>query len=152
MDGSDEQLCRRVVPSVGYNKFLTPPPMQGDQYLYVNVSYNIKNILYIDENENFIRITYNLRKDWYDSFLTFQNLKQDITNSISQEDKNTIWYPWMNSNNVESIQKERRADDVEIFKVVPNCNFKYRSNSVTELENSILFEVDRNLKYWLVGA
>ena len=58
----------------------------------------------------------------------------------------------MNSNNVESIQKERRADDVEIFKVVPNCNFKYKSNSITELENSILFEVDRNLKFWQVGA
>ena len=57
-DGSDEQECRLVVPNVGYNKNLIPLPMKGDQHFYVNVSYNIKHILYIDENENIIRITY----------------------------------------------------------------------------------------------
>ena len=75
-DGSDEQQCRLVVPSVGYNKNLIPPPLPGDQTLYVNVSYNFKHILYIDEIENFMRITFNLQKDWYSSFLTFQNLKK----------------------------------------------------------------------------
>ena len=49
-----------MVPNVGYNKNLKPLPMKGDQHFYVNVSYNIKHILYIDEDENFIRITYNL--------------------------------------------------------------------------------------------
>ena len=141
LDGSDEQQCRRVVPSVGYNKFLIPPPLQGSQHLYVNVSWNIKHILYIDENENFMRITYNLQKNWYDAFLTFQNLKQGITNFISDEDKNMIWSPWMNSNNVESMEKQRRADDVEIFKVVPNNIFQFKHNSVTIVQNSLLFEV-----------
>ena len=141
LDGSDEQQCLRVVPSVGYNKFLIPPPLQGSQHLYVNVSWNIKHILYIDENENFMRITYNLQKNWYDAFLTFQNLKQGITNFISDEDKNMIWSPWMNSNNVESMEKQRRADDVEIFKVVPNNIFQFKHNSVTIVQNSLLFEV-----------
>ena len=64
-DGSDEQQCRLVVPSVGYNKNLIPPPLPGDKTLYVNVSYDFKHILYIDEVENFMRITYNVQKDWY---------------------------------------------------------------------------------------
>ena len=74
MDGSDEQECRLVVPNVGYNKLLTPPPLPGDQHLYVNVSYNFKNILYIDEDENFIRITYELKKDWFD--IIYRNISQ----------------------------------------------------------------------------
>ena len=47
-----------VVPSLGYNKNLIPPPIGDNQDLFVNVSYNIKHILYIDEVENFMRITW----------------------------------------------------------------------------------------------
>ena len=141
MDGSDEQQCRLVVPSIGYNKFLSPPPINGEEYLYVNVSYDIKHILYIDEVENFIRISYNIQKDWYDSLLTYKNLKKDSDNLIFREDKNMIWYPWLTSNNIESINKQLRADDKEILKIVPNNNFKYKYDSKTMYQNSFLYEV-----------
>ena len=140
-DGSDEQDCRLVVPSVGYNKFLPPPPMAGDKYLYLNVSYDIRHILYIDEAENFIRITYNLQKDWYDSLLTYQNLKKNSINLIFKEDKELIWTPWVNSDNMEGVDKERRASDVEILKVVPNDNFKFKHSLKTSYHNALLFKV-----------
>ena len=149
-DGSDEQECRLVVPSVGYNKFLPPPPMAGDKYLYLNVSYDIRHILYIDEAENFIRITYNLQKDWYDSLLSYQNLKKNSINLIFQEDKKLIWTPWINSDNMESIDKERRSSDVEILKVVPNDIFKFKHNLKTSFHNALLFKV-QNIKFFTVN-
>ena len=70
--------------------------MQGNQNLYVHVSIDFKNILYIDEDENFMRITYQFQKAWFDSSLTFQNLKRDVMNLIFEEDKDLIWLPWIN--------------------------------------------------------
>ena len=134
------------MPNVGYNKNLIPPPKTGDKYLYINVTYNFKEILYIDEVKNFIRINYNLQKDWYNTFLTFQNLKKNTENLIFHEDKEMIWTPWIHSNNVESIDKYRRANEMEIFKVVPNEKFYYKHNSKMDYQNAHLFEERHNLK------
>ena len=118
--------------------------MKGDQHFYVNVSYNIKHILYIDENENIIRITYNLQKDWYDSSLTFQNLKKDRVNSILEDDKKMLWSSWITFKNNENIEMSKRADDEEIFIVVPNEEFHFEHNSKANYQNSLLFEVTFN--------
>ena len=75
-DGFDEYDCHRVKPIVGYNKLLAPPPLPGNKYIHVNISLNFRKILYIDEVENFIRITLLQKKEWYDSLLTYQNLKR----------------------------------------------------------------------------
>ena len=115
--------------------------MPGDQYLYVNVSYDIRHILYIDEVENYMRINYNIQKDWHDSLLTFQNLKKDTVNLIFQEDKDMIWFPWLVSTNMENNEKEKRANDDEIFKVVPNDDIHFRQNSKSNYHNAFLFEV-----------
>ena len=139
-DGSDEEECRLVLPSIGHNKFLTPPPLPGDKYLYVNVSYDFKDILYIDENENFIRITYSIQKEWNDRTLTFQNLKKDTMNSIFKDDKSNIWYPWITMINIENKEKEKRANDEEIFKVVPNDEFNFIRSSKTYNQNAFLFK------------
>ena len=133
-----------MVPNVGYNKNLKPLPMKGDQHFYVNVSYNIKHILYIDEDENFIRITYNLQKDWYDSSLTFQNLKKDRVNSILEDDKKMLWSSWITFKNNENIDMSKRADDEEIFIVVPSEEFHFEHNSIVNYQNSLLFEVTFN--------
>ena len=29
-DGSDEKKCRLIVPNIGYNKFMVPPPLDGE--------------------------------------------------------------------------------------------------------------------------
>ena len=139
-DGSDEEECRLVVPSVGYNKLLTPPPLPQDNYLYVNVSLNFKNILYIDEYENIMRISYELKRDWYDSLLTFQNLKRNTKNMITQEDKNAIWTPYIMFKNKESAEKEKIADEFELFQIVPNEKFHFEHNIITNYQNAILFE------------
>ena len=90
----------------------------------------------------FIRITYELKKDWFDSYLTYQNLKFETKNQITQEDKNVIWTPFLTIINKESAEKDRIADKLdEIFQVVPNQNFHFTRNSKTNYQNAILFEV-----------
>ena len=137
-DGSDEQVCHKVMPNIGYNKLLTPPPLQGDQFFYVNVSLDFKHILYIHEEKHYIRIAYSIQKDWYDSFLTFQNLKEDKANPISQDDKNMIWWPWLTIKNV--VDTSKRTDETEILKVVPNQEFHFKHNSIEDYQNALLFE------------
>ena len=143
-DGSDEQECRRVVPNIGYNKLLTPPPLPGDQYLHVNLSLDFRQILYIDEEESFLRITHSVQKNWYDSLLTYQNLKKDKVNLISQDDKNMIWNPWITYKNVENADKIKRTGEAEKFKVVTNEEFLFKHNSKTDNLNALLFEVDND--------
>ena len=138
-DGSDEEKCRTVLRHVGYNKQLAPAPLPGDQHFYINVSIDFRQILYIDEVENFIRITFSLQKDWYDSSLTFQNLKRDKVNLIPQDDRNMIWDPLITSTNVESADKEKKTG--EIYKVVPNNKFIFNFNNKTEIHNAFLFKV-----------
>ena len=119
--------------------------MKGDKYLYVNVSYEFKDILYIDEVKNFMRIIYNIQKDWYNCFLTYQNLKKKTLNQVFPEDKNMIWFPWLTSKNMENTKKEVEADDEEIFRVVPNVDFIYQHNSIANYQNALLFKV--NISY-----
>ena len=108
--------------------------------MYVNISYNFKKILYIDENENFIRISTNLQKDWYDSLLTFQNLKMEKVNSVFQDDMNMIWIPMITMKNIENAEKEKKADNEEIFKVVPNDDFEFQHSSNTSYQTALLFK------------
>ena len=139
-DGFDEYDCHRVKPIVGYNKLLAPPPLPGNKYIHVNISLNFRKILYIDEVENFIRITFLQKKEWYDSLLTYQNLKRDKVNLISEEDKAIIWIPFITYKNIENAAKAKRTDEPDLFKVVPNEEFYFKHNSKTDNQNAFLFE------------
>ena len=87
-----------------------------------------------------MRVTINVMKDWYNSFLTFQNLKNDSVNIIFEDDKKMIWTPWIVSKNMENEDKEVRADGEEIYKVVPNKDFHFQHSSRYNYQNSLLFK------------
>ena len=141
IDGSDEQDCRLVVPSVGYNKFLVPPPLKTNNQLRLNISYDFKMILYIDEEQNFMRVNFNLQKEWYNSFLTFQNLKQLTDNLIYSDDRNMIWIPWIETINLEHEKKCKKTEEAEKLKIVRNGNQSFLYNSLSINQNAFLFDV-----------
>ena len=74
-DGSDEQDCDMVVMRPGYNKLLTPVSADGASSLLVNVSLDIIDILEINELDEIFTAKISLRRDWFDSGLTFKHLK-----------------------------------------------------------------------------
>ena len=141
-DGSDEYGCSIIVPSLnGNNKLLVPKPISNEQFLYIDYTYIIQKILLIDENENFMRITYRTVKEWYNSYLTFQNLKNNSDeNLLGTDEKEIMWMPWIIFKNIESEKKCHRTDDPEILKVRPNKNFEFKPNSLTEPQNAYLFK------------
>ena len=105
---------------MSYNKFLTPPPINNEKSLYVNVSYNFHNVLQINEDKNFIKLMHTLHKSWYNSFLTYRNLKKDTDNLVFKDDKEMLWTPWIQTINMEAKDKCKQTEKTEIFKVIPN--------------------------------
>ena len=136
---SDEANCRLVVPPVGYNKFLVPTSTDIQQKLSVNMSLDFHKILFIDEEEHFIRVTLTLTKYWYNEHLTYQNLKQGAVNQVFQDDKDSIWIPNIESRTMEEINKCAKTEKREILKIIPNTDFRHEQNALTERENAFLF-------------
>ena len=89
--------------------------------------------------EHFIRVTLTLTKFWYNEHLTYQNLKEGAINQVFQDDMDIIWLPNIEFMATENIEKCLRTEKEEILKVVPNTNFRYEQNAVTEIENAFLF-------------
>ena len=86
---------------------MTPPPLGNNTFIVLNISiYNI-TVLLINEEENSIKIKYTRSYEWYNSYITFQNLKNDTQNLLSPEDKDIMWLPFVELSNVESIDKCR---------------------------------------------
>ena len=86
-DGSDEEDCKAFVTFSGYNKFLVPPPVGNESTLTMNVSINIDDIITIDENDGYFKIKMTLIRKWFNTQLTYQNLKRSMAkNKMSTED------------------------------------------------------------------
>ena len=124
-----------------YNKFLIPPPLDTDKTLVLTCSVIIEKIAYIKEEENSIRATHRTLKEWYNSYLTFQHLKNDSENFLNPLEKDKMWVPWMTQTNIVSADKCQRADEPEALKVVPNKVFEYHHNHQSEYQNAFLFKV-----------
>ena len=67
-----------------------------------------------------------VKKKWYNSFLTYRNLKKDKDNYVFEDDKKLIWTPYMQTINMEALDKCKQTEKPEIFKVIPNKVFSYR--------------------------
>ena len=42
-----------------------------------------------------MRISYRTVKEWYNSYLTFQNLKKNSENLLGPDEKDLMWMPWI---------------------------------------------------------
>ena len=124
-----------------FSKFLIPQPIGNDRSLFINFSFNIREIVYINEEQQFIRTKKEVFKEWFNSYLTFQNLKQNATNLINSDDRNLMWFPSFSDINVEDRKKCIQTKEVELLKVVPPKDFKFSLNSNTEPLNAFLFKV-----------
>jgi hypothetical protein len=102
-DGSDEVGCNIVSYHDNYNKEVTSNNEKSD----LNTSVEIHNILSIDENRGKIRVTMRLILEWYDSRLTFMNLKiQKEFNVLSDSEYSRIWKPRVIYVNMETKDTE----------------------------------------------
>ena len=97
--------------------------------------------MYINENEHFIRASFKIIKEWFDSKLTFQNLKKDSRNLINPTERDAVWIPWIWDLKIETEEKCTRGTDKEVFEVHSNDDYMFQYNSITQHQNAYLFEV-----------
>ena len=107
-DGSDEEECRSDILNFdpkfechiyrilekpqGYNKFLVPPPVGGQQKVELNMSVEVTKILKIDEVEGSFRTKLFLRRHWLDPRLSYRNLKKERRlNKLSPSEAETVF-------------------------------------------------------------
>ena len=146
-DGSDEYGCKLIVPNIGYKKYLVPLPLESEPVLYLTASYIIESIIFINEDENFLRHLFGTNYEWFNSYLTFQHLKNGSQNFLSPMEKDEIWLPWVVIKNMESEKKCQSTEVPETIEIVPNSNFNYVHNSKIQHQNAFLFkvlEINRN--------
>ena len=138
-----------VVPSKGYNKYVVPPPSDGQDKFQLNISLDFTSILYIDEVENNFKVKLNFSKNWYNRYLTYQNLhrKGDV-NVIFDEDKEIMWMPYVESLNMEYKDKCKQTDRKPYFVVFLNPHFEFERSPITENENAYLFQGSKNMLHF----
>ena len=127
---------RLVVPNHGYNKFLTPPPLGSDDKLNLTIDFDILKILQISREQNFISLTFILKKTWYNRLLSYQNLKHNRQNKIFEDDKKMIWTPFIDFLNIENKDKCCETIGESKYIIVPNENLNHTKNSYTEYLNA----------------
>ena len=132
-----------LLQGIGYNKNLIPPPLHNDNYTYIDLITKIIETIFIDEDENFMRLKKQMTRFWFNSYLTFQNLKKDSVNEIGMSDRENMWKPFFDTVNTENEDKCTRTDNTEIFTATPENNFVL--NEKHEIGNAFLYKV----KYFL---
>ena len=136
-----------LVPSVGYNKNLIPPPIEDDNYSWIEYSTNIRETILIDEVKKIMRLKKQNVKEWFNAYLTFQNLNENDINLVHTEDRNNMWTPNYDSINAENEKMCLRTDETEILKAIPDPNKKHSWNSKTQHRNAFLFKVNMLLSF-----
>ena len=103
----------------------------------------LRETIYIDEEKKFLRSKRQNTKEWYNSYLTFQNLKKDSINEIHPDDENNMWLAIYDEINTLDQKSCELTGDTPIFKVIPDPSFDFVLNSKTEFHNARLFEASQ---------
>jgi hypothetical protein len=140
-DGTDETSCTIVVPDVGYNKLLVPPPRRGNRRLEVKLSMNIINILEISEVEESLKIRSLITRQWYDKRLTYHDLKENENfNTLSTADQNILWYPSIQFDNVAAGNQWTENELRSSFYITRDTRHDFKQADITSLNNIYLYD------------
>ena len=81
-------------------------------------------------------------KKWFNSYLTFQHLKENSSrNLVNKDDRDNMWLPIYDEINAQDKTKIVLFAEEEIFKIVPLSNNNFILNSKTDHNNARLFKV-----------
>jgi hypothetical protein len=142
-DGSDEVDCNIISLPENYNKEVTSNNDKSD----LNMTVHINNILSIDENMGKIRVTLMLILEWYDSRLTFLNLKNiSELNVLGEHDYNLIWKPKLIFVNMEKKDLEESILP-QIFIKTQSLN-DYNPTDYTELYSAKRYSGSMMTIHW----
>ena len=142
LDGTDEAECKAFVQSLGYGKFLVPPPAENEKEVKVSYAFNIKDIIEINEKDGFLRCKLIFKRRWFDRRITFENLQ--ATNIINPDDKDLLWRPKTIFNNMEDRDKKAKTDRTEEWLIRSNPNTSFVLADKSFVHNTYLFDGSYN--------
>jgi hypothetical protein len=103
-DGSDELKCKIIQIPSNYNKQLTPVCF-SDSFGFVNITFEIIDILSVDEKMGKMRLKFRLAAAWKDCRLQFFDLWYwTAMNTLDHEEMDAIWQPVINFDNADLDQ------------------------------------------------
>ena len=98
-----------------YQKFISPPALNQTKKIVIEVSADIIDILEINEISSLFQVQFYLHFTWYDSRLTFFDLRNDTgLNTLSPSEKQEIWIPELVFDNTEYKLSTVVDDDASI--------------------------------------
>ena len=102
-DGSDENECKIMSFKKGYDRKY--PSSKNET---VSISMEVMNVKQINELNMDYSIEVKIMMKWYDSRITFRNLKPTHNeNQLNDEEKDQIWNPELEFFHLEGIQRHR---------------------------------------------
>ena len=143
-DGTDEKNCKTFTKFLGYNKFLVPPPSVKGQKLKLNLTVTVEAIIEINEIRNVIQTKFGYQRRWYNSQLTYQNLKEHSNNKVSPSNQELIWKPWIIYQNTADKNQITKTETPNILSIIPNADFSFIPGDLTNIQNTRLFEGSMN--------
>ena len=146
LDETDEAECKAFVQSLGYNRFMAPPPSENETRHLVYHSFEIHDIIDINEKDGLFICKILLKRRWFDKRVTFQNLKNDTElNIIVPEDQELLWKPWTVFSNIKDRYSITLADQEPEWRVIPKPNDTFLLADKSFLHNTYLFDGASNM-------
>ena len=104
--------------------------------------HSCRETIYIDEERKFMRLKRQNTKKWFNTYLTFQHLKENSSrNIVNKDDRGNMWLPIYDEINAQDKSKILLFEGEEIHKIVPQGNFSFKLNSKSDYNNARLFKV-----------
>ena len=139
-DNSDEFQCSVVEMDSSYNRYLSPPPLEGRTKIMVNISMEVHSVDNFDPIAGSFAAQFTLNLKWYDGRLDFTNLRTK-PKTIDPKEFLLIWFPYFNFDNTRT-KEISRVDEKSNFKVFKEG--KGKLGSARELENKYIFSGNHN--------
>ena len=92
IDGSDEENCELITYSDNYLKHI-PPHFENGTVSIGKAGVNLKDILFLSEENQRITLKFSIFIVWGDHRLTFHNLHSDKYVLLSKKEQKSIWLP-----------------------------------------------------------
>ena len=106
-DESDEIGCQTVLLQESYNKEVPPSPLLS-QFLNINISINLLKVFDIKEDENSIKLQFEITLKWVDDRVTYHNLKKKtFLNTLTEKELKSIWLPLIIYDNTDQKETTR---------------------------------------------
>ena len=137
-DRSDEAGCETLVRPIGYNKFLVP--QSNNKQLILKFSIDIQEIIEINEMKNYIQTKHKYYLTWFDSDLSYNNLKEHGNNQMFRFFMDQIWKPFITLENIANKDKVLGTDTLKEIRLIPNSNLSFLVVDNTYLHNTRIFE------------